>query len=74
VAPARLARERGHDAVLGAYSTPALRALFVHRALPDEAEGAFLARRKPGERRDLEQIEAILPEMPWVLLPLPEEV
>jgi arsenite/tail-anchored protein-transporting ATPase len=47
---------------LAAFERP-VRGLVVNRVLPDEAEGTFLARRKQGERRYLEQIAATLPEV-----------
>jgi arsenite/tail-anchored protein-transporting ATPase len=50
---------------LSAFKLP-VRGLVVSRIPPDEAEGAFLARRKQVERRCLEQIAAALPEVPRV--------
>jgi arsenite/tail-anchored protein-transporting ATPase len=52
---------RARDALV-AFELP-VRGLVVNRVLPDEAEGAFLARRKQGERRYLEQIEVTFTEV-----------
>jgi arsenite/tail-anchored protein-transporting ATPase len=54
---------------LAAFDLP-VRGLVVNRLLPDEAEGTFLARRKQGERRYLEQIAATFTELPQFHLPL----
>jgi arsenite/tail-anchored protein-transporting ATPase len=63
-----LETRRAMDA-LAAFELP-VRGLVVNRLLPDEAEGTFLARRRQGERRYLEQIAATFTEVPRVHLPL----